>query len=202
MIQRARLRKIGARRSTGAAMSPGRRAGLGGTRARHTRRVYNICYRFTGNATDAQDLSQEVFLRIYRTLASYRPAYGAFPTWLTSVTSNLLVDHYRRTRHDRVTDSIDDAMPILEEKHSQARTPDRLAEASELSAQLQRGLARLSPELREAVILRDLQGLEYNEIQDRARSARRHRKIENQPRPHRAGAGAGGDGRAAVIGQG
>ena len=132
---------------------------------RHTRRVYNICYRFTGNATDAQDLSQEVFLRIYRTLGSYRPAYGAFPTWLTSVTRNLLVDHYRRTRHDRVTDSIDDAMPVLEEKHSQARTPDRLAEASELSAQLQRGLARLSPELREAVILRDLRGLEYNEIQ-------------------------------------
>jgi RNA polymerase sigma-70 factor, ECF subfamily len=132
---------------------------------RHTRRVYNLCYRFTGNATDAQDLSQEVFLRIYRTLASYRPAYGAFPTWLTSVTRNLLVDHYRRTRHDRVTDSIDDAMPALEEKHSKARTPDRLAEASELSGQLQRGLARLSPELREAVILRDLQGLEYNEIQ-------------------------------------
>ena len=132
---------------------------------RHTRRVYNLCYRFTGNATDAQDLSQEVFLRIYRTLPSYRPAYGAFPTWLTSVTRNLLVDHYRRTRHDRVTDSIDDAMPALEEKHSKARTPDRLAEASELSVQLQRGLARLSPELREAVILRDLQGLEYNEIQ-------------------------------------
>ena len=132
---------------------------------RHTRRVYNLCYRFTGNATDAQDLSQEVFLRIYRTLASYRPAYGAFPTWLTSVTRNLLVDHYRRTRHDRMTDSIDDAMRVLEEKHSKARTPDRLAEASELSVQLQRGLARLSPELREAVILRDLQGLEYNEIQ-------------------------------------
>jgi len=132
---------------------------------RHAKRVFNLCYRFTGNSTDAQDLSQEVFLRIYRTLPSYRPAFGAFPTWLTSVTRNLLVDHYRRTRHDRVTDSIDDAMPVLEEKHSQARTPDRLAEASELSAQLQHGLARLSPELREAVILRDLQGLEYNEIQ-------------------------------------
>jgi RNA polymerase sigma-70 factor, ECF subfamily len=132
---------------------------------RHARRVYNLCYRFTGNATDAEDLSQEVFLRIYRTLPSYRPAFGAFPTWLTSVTRNLLVDHYRRTRHDRVTDSIDDAMPVLEEKHSKARTPDRLAEAAELSVQLQRGLARLSPELREAVILRDLQGLEYNEIQ-------------------------------------
>ena len=46
---------------------------------RHTRRVFNLCYRFTGNSTEAEDLSQEVFLRIYRTLASYRPAYGAFP---------------------------------------------------------------------------------------------------------------------------
>ena len=131
---------------------------------RHTRRVYNLCYRFTGNASEAEDLSQEVFLRIYRTLPSYRPAYGAFPTWLTSVTRNLLVDHYRRTRRDRLTDSIDDAMPQLEERHSPARMPDKLAQASELSAQLQRGLARLSPELREAVILRDLQGLDYGEI--------------------------------------
>jgi RNA polymerase sigma-70 factor (ECF subfamily) len=81
------------------------------------------------------------------------------------VTRNLLVDHYRRTRRDRLTDSIEDAMPVLEEKHSTGRTPDKLAQAAELSVQLQRGLARLSPELREAVILRDLQGLEYNEIQ-------------------------------------
>jgi RNA polymerase sigma-70 factor (ECF subfamily) len=132
---------------------------------RHTRRVFGLCYRFTGNPTEAEDLSQEVFLRIYRTLPSYRSAFGAFPTWLTSVTRNLLVDHYRRTRRDRITDSIEDAMPKLEEKHSSAKTPDRLAQAAELSVQLQRGLARLSPELREAVILRDLQGLEYNEIQ-------------------------------------
>jgi RNA polymerase sigma-70 factor (ECF subfamily) len=132
---------------------------------RHTRRVFGLCYRFTGNSTEAEDLSQEVFLRIYRTLPSYRPAFGAFPTWLTSVTRNLLVDHYRRTRRDRITDSIDDAMPALEEKHSPAKTPDRLAQAAELSAQLQHGLARLSPELREAVILRDLQGLDYSEIQ-------------------------------------
>ena len=76
---------------------------------RHARRVFSLCYRFTSNRTDAEDLSQEVFLRIYKTLPSYRPAFGAFPTWLTSVTRNLLVDHYRRTRHDRVTDSIEDA---------------------------------------------------------------------------------------------
>jgi RNA polymerase sigma-70 factor (ECF subfamily) len=133
---------------------------------RHTRRVFNLCYRFTGNSTEAEDLSQEVFLRLYRTLESYKPAFGAFPTWLTSVTRNLLVDHYRRTRHDRQTDSIDDAMPQVEQKHSTARAPDKLAQAAELSVQLQRALARLSPELRESVILRDLQGLEYNEIQE------------------------------------
>jgi len=132
---------------------------------RHTRRVYGLCYRFTGNSAEAEDLTQEVFLRIYRTLQSYRAAFGGFPTWLTSVTRNLLVDNYRRTRRDRMTDSIEDAMPKLEEKHSATRTPDRLVQAAELSEQLQRGLARLSPELREAVILRDLQQLEYNEIQ-------------------------------------
>jgi len=132
---------------------------------RHTRRVFNLCYRFTGNSAEAEDLSQEVFLRIYKTLSSYRPAFGGFPTWLTSVTRNLLVDHYRRTRRDRMTDSLDDVMPVLEEKRSSGRMPDKLAQAAELSIQLQRALARLSPELREAVILRDLQQLEYNEIQ-------------------------------------
>jgi RNA polymerase sigma-70 factor (ECF subfamily) len=131
---------------------------------RHTRRVFNICYRFTGNPTSAEDLTQEVFLRIFRTLGSYQSSQGAFPTWLTSVTRNLLVDHYRRTRRDRMTDSIDDAEGQLEVMPSSARKPDSLAQASELSAQLQKGLARLSPELREAVILRDLQGLDYGEI--------------------------------------
>jgi RNA polymerase sigma-70 factor, ECF subfamily len=130
---------------------------------RHTRRVYNLCYRFTGNPTVAEDLSQEVFLRVYRTLASYQAGQGAFTTWLTCLTRNLLVDHYRRTRRDRLTDSID-SVPQLEEQASAARTPDRLAQANELSRQLKQGLSKLSPELREAVILRDLQGLDYAEI--------------------------------------
>lgn len=130
---------------------------------RHTRRVFNLCYRFTGNSAAAEDLSQEVFIRVYRTLPSYQSAQGAFTTWLTSVTRNLLVDHYRRTRRDRLTDSID-AMPQFEERPSSARTPDSAAQVNELSQQIQQALAKLSPELREAVILRDLQGLEYAEI--------------------------------------
>jgi RNA polymerase sigma factor (sigma-70 family) len=131
---------------------------------RHTRRVYNLCYRFTGNPASAEDLSQDVFLRVYRTLGSYQAAYGAFATWLTSVTRNLLVDHYRRSRRDRITDSMDEAMPQVEEVRSPEKTPHQQAEAGELSAQVQQGLEKLSPELREAVILRDLQGLDYGEI--------------------------------------
>ena len=131
---------------------------------RHSRRIFNICYRFTGNGTDAEDLSQDVFLRVYRTLGSYRSAHGGFGTWVTSVTRNLLIDHYRRTKRDRVTDSLDDSMPAVENKES-ARRPDELALLGELSGQVQTALTKLSPELREAVILRDLQQLEYGEIQ-------------------------------------
>jgi len=132
---------------------------------RHSRRIFNICYRFTGNRTEAEDLSQDVFLRVYRTLASYRSAHGGFATWMTSVTRNLLIDHYRRTKRDRVTDSLDDAMPVVENKESSGRRPDEQALLGELSAQVQAALTHLSPELREAVILRDLQQLEYSEIQ-------------------------------------
>jgi len=132
---------------------------------RHTRRIFNICYRFTGNGTEAEDLSQEVFLRVYRTLGSYRSAYGGFVTWVTSVTRNLLIDHYRRTKRDRITDSLDDKMAIVENKESAGRRPDQLALLGELSGQVQTALTKLSPELREAVILRDLQQLEYAEIQ-------------------------------------
>jgi RNA polymerase sigma-70 factor, ECF subfamily len=132
---------------------------------RHTRRIFNICYRFTGNRTESEDLSQDVFLRVYRTLGSYRSAHGGFATWMTSVTRNLLIDHYRRTKRDRVTDSLDDKMPVVENKESAGRRPDEQALLGELSRQVQSALTRLSPELREAVILRDLQQLEYGEIQ-------------------------------------
>lgn len=131
---------------------------------RHTRRIFNICYRFTGNGTEAEDLSQEVFLRVYKTLGSYRSAHGGFATWMTSVTRNLLIDHYRRTKRDRITDSLEDAMPVVENKESSARRPDQQVLLGELSSQVQTALTKLSPELREAVILRDLQQLEYAEI--------------------------------------
>jgi RNA polymerase sigma-70 factor (ECF subfamily) len=133
----------------------------------HTRRVYGLCYRFTGRDAEAQDLTQEIFLRVFRSLKSYRSAEGSFVTWLTRLSRNLLIDHYRRTRQERLTDPIEDQLATLEEQEhgsQAAMRPDRVLAGREASEVLQGALAKLSPELRETVILRDLQELEYREI--------------------------------------
>ena len=130
----------------------------------HTRRVYSICFRFTSSNQEAQDLSQEVFLRVFRSLKSFRAGEGTFTVWLGRLTRNLLIDHYRRTRLDRSTDSIEDALPVLEEKTSISSRADGLLAGREASEALQAALQKLSPDLRETVILRDLEELEYREI--------------------------------------
>lgn len=132
----------------------------------HTRRVYGLCYRFTGKDSEAQDLTQEVFLRVYRTLKTFRAAEGSFSTWLARLTRNLLIDNYRRTRQERITDSIEEQLPVLEESVPASARPEGLVAGREASEILQAALQKLSPELREAVILRDLQDMEYREIAD------------------------------------
>ena len=129
----------------------------------HTRPVYALCYRFTGSGAEAQDLTQEVFVRVFRTLKSFRSNEGSFSTWLARVTRNLLIDHYRRTRQERITDSIEDQLPTLEQE-GKAERPDQALAGREASEILQNALQKLSPDLREAVILRDLQEMEYREI--------------------------------------
>ena len=130
----------------------------------HTRRVYGLCYRFTGKDSEAQDLTQEVFLRVYRTLKTFRSSEGSFTTWLARLTRNLLIDNYRRTRQERITDSIEEQLPVLEESVQASARPDGMVAGREASEILQAALQKLSPELREAVILRDLQDMEYREI--------------------------------------
>jgi RNA polymerase sigma-70 factor (ECF subfamily) len=130
----------------------------------HTRRVYSLCYRFTNSDSEAQDLTQDVFLRIFRTLKTFRSGEGSFVVWLTRLTRNLLIDHYRRTRLDRATDSIEDQLPILEERRATSARADGLLAGREASEVLQSALSKLAPELRETVILRDLEELEYREI--------------------------------------
>jgi RNA polymerase sigma-70 factor (ECF subfamily) len=130
----------------------------------HTKRVYAICYRFTNRDNEAQDLTQEVFLRIFKTLGSFRAGEGSFVVWLTRLTRNLLVDHYRRTKYDRVTDAIEDKLAVLEQKTGQGSRTEGMLAGREAGELLQAALQKLSPELREAVILRDLQEMDYREI--------------------------------------
>lgn len=130
----------------------------------HSRRVYGICYRFTGKDSEAQDLTQDVFLRVFRALGSFRSTEGSFTTWLARLTRNLLIDHYRRTRNERVTDSIEEQLPRFEESHSFHGRADSALAGREAGELLQAALLKLSPELRETIILRDLQEMEYREI--------------------------------------
>ncbi len=138
---------------------------------RYNRRIYNICYRFAGSPDDAQDLTQEVFIKMYRTLNSYDVERGAFMTWVTSITRNLLVDHFRKSKQDRMTDSLDsapseheDAMPLSEQIPDKTAPPDSRVHSRETRETIHRALQKLSPDLREAVILRDLQDMDYREI--------------------------------------
>jgi RNA polymerase sigma-70 factor (ECF subfamily) len=130
----------------------------------HTRRVYAICYRFTGSDHQAQDLTQEVFLRVFRSLKNFRAGEGSFTVWLGRLTRNLLIDHYRKSKLERATDSLEQRLPMLEESTAMSARTDGLVAGREASEWLQVALQKLSPELRETVILRDLEELEYREI--------------------------------------
>jgi RNA polymerase sigma-70 factor (ECF subfamily) len=135
------------------------------------RRIYAICYRFTGSSTDAEDLTQDVFLKLYRNLASYDLQKGSFQTWITTLARNLLVDHFRRTRLDRATDSLDASLsddgdgPTMADRLADPRpSQETHAAGLELKVRIQQALAQLSPELREAVVLRDLEDMDYKDI--------------------------------------
>src|SRR5207237_6151694 len=127
--------------------------------------------RFSRSAEDAQGRREEVFIKTYRTLKSYELGRGAFMAWVTSITRNLLVDHFRKSKQDRMTDSLDaapseheEAQPLSEQIQDKAAPPDASVQHRETRETVHRALQKLSPELREAVVLRDLQDMDYREI--------------------------------------
>ena len=136
----------------------------------HHRRVYALCYRFTGSGTDAEDLTQDVFLKIYANLHSFDVSRGSLQVWITTLTRNLLVDHFRRSKNLRATGSLDEGWDETGELRPidrlEAKGPSQHDQATrrELEKMVQGALAQVSPELREAVILRDLQDMDYKEI--------------------------------------
>jgi RNA polymerase sigma-70 factor (ECF subfamily) len=140
------------------------------------RRVYGICYRFTGNPTDAEDLTQDLFLKLYSNLSNFDTTRGSLPVWITTMTRNMLVDNYRRNKNLRQTGSLDEGwegadadegrQPLIERMESTGRNQHEIAAHRELEKMVQEALAQVTPDLREAVILRDLQDMDYREISE------------------------------------
>jgi len=130
----------------------------------YSRRVYNLAYRFTGNRAAAEDLTQEVFLRLYRTLEQYDPREGDLANWLMRVARNLIIDEYRRRARTPTEAGEDLGDHEYHLRADERDDPHALVERRELSELIHAALAKLSPELRACVILRDLEGLSYQEI--------------------------------------
>ncbi len=129
---------------------------------RHRRRVFNIAYKFTGRHDRAEDLSQEIFLRVFKNLGKFDPE-ADFSKWLASVARNHCIDNYRSTRREQRT-MVDDGLAFDLAVAPSSTDPLRAVEAAEAGELLRSGLATLPEKLREAVVLRDLRGLAYEEM--------------------------------------
>src|SRR5690242_2210828 len=125
----------------------------------HSARVYRLAYRLTGNVPDAEDLTQEVFVRVFRSLSSYTP--GTFEGWLHRITTNLFLDMARRRQRIRFEGLGDDAAGRLS---GDEPTPAQAFDARHLDGDVQQALAALAPEYRAAVVLCDIEGLSYEEV--------------------------------------
>ena len=129
------------------------------------RKVFNVAYKFVGRHDEAEDLTQDISLKIFKALKTF-DRRANFQTWIISISRNLCIDHYRSVRKERQTIARDvDASDL--QPATTDRGPYASAEHQDLRAQLRQALATLPITLRTAVVLRDLQELSYQEIADR-----------------------------------
>lgn len=125
----------------------------------HSERVYRLAYRLTGNAADAEDLTQDVFVRVFRSLSTYTP--GTFEGWLHRITTNLFLDGARRRQRIRFDALSDERAARLPSAHG---TPHEALNAQMFDDDVEQALAQLPPDFRAAVVLCDVEGLSYEEI--------------------------------------
>ncbi|MDR2453463.1 MAG: sigma-70 family RNA polymerase sigma factor [Bifidobacteriaceae bacterium] len=129
---------------------------------RHYPHVYRVAYRLTGNPADAEDLAQETFCRVFRSVGAYQ-AGGSFEAWLGRIATNLFLDAKRREARVRL-EALDDAAAQVA---SPEAGPERLALALRANAEVAAALQRLSPDLRQALLMCDVEGRSYKEIAER-----------------------------------
>jgi RNA polymerase sigma-70 factor, ECF subfamily len=131
-----------------------------------SRRIFNLAYRFTSSPDAAEDLTQDVFIRVYRSLDQYDSKQGDLSNWLMRLARNLIIDDYRhrqRNPQNSMADAVDDHQYHLRAAGTSAH---REMERKELASQVQEGIDKLPPDLRTCVILRDIEEMTYQEIVD------------------------------------
>ncbi len=127
----------------------------------HSPRVYRLAYRLTGDPHEAEDLTQDVFVRVFRSLDSYRP--GTFEGWLHRITTNLFLDKMRRRqriRFDALTEELSARLPL----RATGTDPEQVYAMTHLDGDIQAALNALPPQFRAAVVLSDIEGLSYEEV--------------------------------------
>ena len=152
----------------------------------HSARVYRLAYRLTGNSHDAEDLTQEVFVRVFRSLHTYTP--GTMEGWLHRITTNLFLDQARRKQRIRFDALSDEAAGRLP---SALPTPDVAQLDRMFDADVEAALASLAPDFRAAVVLCDVEGLTLRGDRRRAGPQARHRPLPHPPRSRPAAQRAG-----------
>lgn len=131
---------------------------------RYRRKVFHIAYKFTGKHDEAEDLTQEIFMKIFRSLEKFNQD-ADFSTWLSSVARNYCIDHYRASKRER--EVLVEDLVAFDLAPASSGNPHRALEDRDRRSFLRKGLELLPDKLREAVVLRDLQGLSYQEMADR-----------------------------------
>lgn len=132
----------------------------------YSRRIFNLAYRFTSSMEAAEDLTQEVFIRIYRTLEQYDPKQGDLSNWLMRLARNLIIDDYRHRQRNPQNTMADDVEDHTYHLRAVGTSAHKEMERRELAAQVQEGIDKLPADLRTCVILRDIEEMTYQEIVD------------------------------------
>jgi RNA polymerase sigma-70 factor (ECF subfamily) len=131
-----------------------------------SRRIFNLAYRFTSSIDAAEDLTQEVFIRIYKTLDQYDAKQGDLSNWLMRLARNLIIDDYRHRQRNPQNTMADDVDEHAYHLRSAGTSAHKELERRELAAQVQEGIDKLPSDLRTCVILRDIEEMTYQEIVD------------------------------------
>ncbi len=129
----------------------------------YSRRIYYLAYKFVGRHEQAEDLTQEVFLKVYRSLEQYNPDVGDLPNWLLRLARNLIIDDYRRRQRQPLEEG-EDLEVHVHHLRSHTDHPQQHIERQEQSLQIMQAIEKLPPDLRQCVIMRDIEEMTYQEI--------------------------------------